>query len=109
MTNYNYYESMKEDVRDYLEGTDERDFDALYEEMWISDSVTGNGSGSYTFSSYKAEENLMGNYDLLKEAYSEFGCDYGELLEKGPEHADVSIRCYLLSQVLTEVLEELED
>ena len=46
---YNYYESIKEDVEEYLKGTDERNYDVLYDEMFIADSVTGNGSGSYTF------------------------------------------------------------
>lgn len=105
---YNYYESMKEDIREYLEGTDERDFNKLYDEMFLEDSITGNASGSYTFNTYEAEENICHNQDLLKEALEEFGGDYGEALEKGAEYCDVTIRCYLLGQVLTEVLEELE-
>lgn len=105
---YNYFESMKEDVKEYLKETDERDFDKLYDEMFLEDSITGNASGSYTFNTYKAEENICHNQDLLKEALEEFGENYGEALEKGAEYCDVTIRCYLLGQVLTEVLEELE-
>ena len=105
---YNYYESMKEDIMEYLEGTDERDFNKLYDEMFLEDSITGNASGSYTFSTYKAEENICHNQNLLKEALEEFGEDYGEALKKGAEYCDVTIRCYLLGQVLAEVLEELE-
>lgn len=105
---YDYYASMKEDIKEYLEGTDERDFDKLYDEMFLEDSITGNASGSYTFSTYKAEENICHNQDLLQEALAEFGENYGEALEKGAEYCDVTIRCYLLGQVLTEVLEELE-
>lgn len=105
---YNYFESMKEDVKEYLEGTDERDFNKLYDEMFLEDSITGNASGSYTFNTYKAEENICHNQNLLKEALEEFGEDYVEALEKGAEYCDVTIRCYLLGQVLTEVLEELE-
>ena len=105
---YNYYESMKEDIREYLEGTDERDFNKLYDEMFLEDSITGNASGSYTFNTYEAEENICHNQNLLQEALAEFGENYNEALEKGAEHCDVTIRCYLLGQVLTEVLEELE-
>lgn len=106
---YNYFEAMKEDVKEYLKGTNERDFQILYDEMFIDDSITGNASGSYTFNTWQAEENLAHNMDLLKEALEEFGGDYGEALEKGAENCDVLIRCYLLGQVLQEVLKELEE
>ena len=106
---YNYFETMKEDVKEYLQKTSERDFQTLYDEMFIDDSITGNASGSYTFSTWQAEENIAHNIDLLKEALEEFGGDYGEALEKGAEYCDVTIRCYLLGQVLQEVLEELEE
>lgn len=105
---YDYFKNMKEDIKEYLKGTDERNFDKLYDEMWIEDSITGNASGSYTFSTYKAEENICHNQDLLREALEEFGGDYEEALKKGAEYCDVTIRCYLLGQVLTEVLKELE-
>ena len=107
--NYDYYEEMKEDVRNYLKDTDERDYDSLYDAMFVSDEITGNGSGSYTFSTYQAEENLCHNMDLLREAAEEFGDDLGALIERGAETCDVTIRCYLLGQILPEVLEELED
>ena len=106
---YNYYEEMKEDVRNYLENTNERDYSTLYDEMFASDEITGNGSGSYTFSTYQAEENLCHNMNLLCEAAEEFKEDLGSLIERGAEICDVTIRCYLLGQVLPEVLEELED
>lgn len=106
---YNYYEEVKEDVKEYLRNTDERDEQTLYDEMFIDDSVTGNGSGSYTFSTWEAEENLCHNMDLLEEAANEFGCDIGSLIKEGAESCDVTIRCYLLGQILQEVLEEMEE
>ena len=84
--NYNYYEEMKEDVRNYLKNTDERDYNSLYDAMFISDEITGNGSGSYTFSTYQAEENLCHNMNLLREAAEEFGDDLGALIERGAEN-----------------------
>lgn len=106
---YDYREAVKEDIKEYLKETNKRDFDKLYNELWVEDSVTGNGSGSYTFNAYKAEENLCHNMDLLKEAIEMFGGDYSNILEQGAEACDVTIRCYLLGQVLQEVLEEEEE
>jgi hypothetical protein len=79
----------------------------LNDQLWIEDSVTGNGSGSYTFSTWKAEEYICHNLDLLREAAMEFGCDV-DILKKGAEYCDVTIRCYLLSQAIAETLEELQ-
>ena len=115
MEKYNYFEAVKEDVKQYIEDHDVKvttskreDLEqSLYDEMFISDSVTGNASGSYTFNTWQAEENICHNLDLLKEACDEFGssCD---ILESA-ESCDVTIRCYLLSQALSEVLDELEE
>ena len=41
-----------------------------------------------------------------KEALKEFGCGI-EYLEKGAEACDVTIRCYLLSGAISEVIDEL--
>lgn len=119
---YNYYDAMYEDIENYFqdnvdlddyrdeEGNLDKDqiFDDLYDAMWISDSVTGNASGSYTFNSYKAEENLVGNRDLLLGALEEFGMADINLIEKGAEWCDVTIRCNLLSSVLQEYIDNLE-
>lgn len=104
---YNYYEEMKTDIKEYLKNTDERNFDTLYDDMFIDDSITGNGSDSYTFNTWKAEENIAHNMDLLKQALDEFGGNYN-VLEQGAEACDVTIRCYLLGQVLQDVLNEEE-
>lgn len=120
MEKYNYYEAVKEDVKNYINGDhhddimemvekgDSRDDIAgvLYDELFIDDSVTGNASGSYTFSTWLAEENICHNLDLLAEACEEFGNDCAKLLSDGAEACDVTIRCYLLSQAIWEVLEE---
>lgn len=113
---YNYLEAVKEDVKDYI--NNERtlsDFsnreelkERLNDDLWTVDSVTGNASGSYTFNTYEAEENLAHNWDLLSEALTEFGFK-GNPIEKGAEWADVTIRCYLLGQAIGEVLDEMEE
>ena len=76
--------------------------------FWVDDSVTGNASGSYTFSSYDAEQNIAGNWDLLGEAMTEFCCECNAI-EKGAEWADVTIRCYLLDEGIEKAMEELEE
>lgn len=116
MTNYNYLESIKADVKEYIDNEiNLKDFsdreeleEKLNDTLWTEDSVTGNASGSYYCNSWKAEEALAHNWDLLAEAMKEFGCEV-DLLEKGAEWADVTIRCYLLGQAIGEVLDEMEE
>lgn len=115
MKTYDYLENVKEDVRNYIEenkivvtsSNREEVEQELNDTLFVNDSVTGNASGSYTFSAWQAEENLCHNFELLMEALTEFGCDLS-YLEKGAEACDVTIRCYLLGQAISEVLGEIE-
>lgn len=119
MTRYEYLEEVKMDVKRFLrenlesyagETSDMKELqERLYDDMWISDNVTGNASGSYTFNSYRAQENLVGAWDLLQEALEEFGETGIDILDRGAEWCDVTIRCYLLSEALGEILEEMRD
>ena len=130
MEKYDYLSAVKEDVKQWIDEHDgwksdyadengkwlrEDNRDDIYEDLndrlFIEDSVTGNASGSYTFNTWQAEENLCHNLDLLGEAMEEFG--YGgkpmsELMESA-ESCDVTIRCYLLGQAISEVLDEIEN
>lgn len=116
MEPYNYIHTIKSDIEDWLNENGERyanddgtiDYDAVYDDMFIDDSITGNGSGSYTFNAYTAEENLCHNLGLLRDALDEFGGDYKRAMED-PEYADVTIRCYLLGQYLSECLDRYND
>lgn len=116
-TSYNYHANVKNDIlsviadRDIVVTAENKAdiFEALYDDLFIDDSVTGNGSGSYTFNAYEAEENICHNTDLLREACEEFGGNLGEWFERGAEYCDVSIRCYLLSECLFSALEELAE
>lgn len=91
----------KEEGRDALE-------EYLNDELWVDDQVTGNASGSYTFNTWEAEENLCHNMSLLEEACDEFGQDVGEAVKRGAEYCDVTIRCYLLGGAISEAIDELE-
>lgn len=102
-----YERYTKEEIRDRLE--DRNDFEEeLNDDLFVSDSVTGNASGSYYCNTWKAENALMHNLDLLGEAVKEFGgsCD---ILEDGAEACDVTIRCYLLAECISDALDEIED
>lgn len=118
---YNYLESMKSDIKDYIKNEintanysdrDELESD-LNDILWTEDSITGNASGSYTFNRAEAAEYVNDNIDLLSEACAEFGIDsatVGEkFLDEDWEYFDVTIRCYLLGQAISEALDEIED
>ena len=118
MKAYNYEEAVKNDVRTWIsdnvklsEWKDDREGleEYLNDELFTDDSVTGNGSGSYTFNTWEAEENICHNMELLGEAFEEFGDDAGQILKKGAEACDVTIRCYLLGSAIAAVLDELEE
>ena len=117
MKKYNYMEAVTADAKTaILENMDMWEWhnrEELEENandwLWTADEVTGNASGSYTFSTWKAEENLCHNMDELEEACSEFGQDIGEAVKQGAEYCDVTIRCYLLSQAISAALDELEE
>ena len=106
---FNLYKQYIEDHDVKVTTSNREDLEqSLYDEMFISDSVTGNASGSYTFNTWQAEENLCHNLDILKEACEEFGDEGTNILESA-ETCDVTIRCYLLGQLLGDVLDELEE
>lgn len=117
---YDYYEAVKEDVLTYIK---ENDLDLetygrhelenrLYDDLMITDSVTGNASGSYTFSRVQAQEYVEDNKDLVREMCYEydneatvadwwFNDDY--------ESIDVCLRCYVLGVAISNALDELEE
>lgn len=113
---YYYLTAIKEDVKDYINDeitiSDYSDRDELEsylnDELWNCDSVTGNASGSYYCNSYKAESAVAHNWDMLADALTEFGETDINPIEKGAEWCDVTIRCYLLSSAISEVLDSME-
>ena len=124
MMNYNYLEAMKEDVKEYVKNEAELTLDdllynrsdleeKLHDDLWVNDSVTGNASGSYFCNTYKSKECVLDNMDLLKEMCQEFGTDAETIgqkfLDDEWEWMDVSIRCYLLGQAISEALDEIEE
>ena len=124
MMNYNYLEAMREDIKDYIKNDAEFDVndllynrsyleEKLHDDLWICDSVTGNASGSYFCNSYKSMECVLDNVDLLHEMCNEFGIEAETIgqkfIDEEWEWMDVSIRCYLLGQAISEALDGIEE
>ena len=120
---YNYVDAVKDSILDFI-ATEEFDltqfedrYDAyqeLNDLLWDNDSVTGNGSGSYTYDREEAKKYLFDSADgmsLLKDAVSEFGIEAETIAEKMMEEDwewfDVTIRCYALGEALDEALNEV--
>lgn len=115
---YSYPQHVKEDIEDYINdeldtGTfgllvqgDEDTIEDIRDTLFNEDSVTGNMSGSYTMNTRKAEENLIGNWDLLEEAINEFDLHVNPI-KKGAEWCDSLIRCYLVDWCFTEAIKEI--
>ena len=120
MKRYNYFEAVKEDVAEYIEnevdlnewaGNREGLEEKLNDDLWTEDSVTGNASGSYTFNTWKAEENLAHNWNEIETVAAEWCIEpkISDSYENGAEWWDVTIRCYYLGQAIAEILDELEE
>lgn len=114
-TIYDYKTAITEDIIDYFKDNPdmiEKGFDEIYDELWTADSVTGNASGSYTFNRWQAGEYVKPNMSLAIEAMTEFGFDMKVLSEKYHdeewEYLDVTIRCYLLAECLSNILDTME-
>ena len=117
-----YMDQMVEDITEYVKNNvnlvdyeDREDLEeSLNDDLWAEDSVTGNGSGSYTFNREQAKEYVLADgVDYYREAVSEFGMSADDVakdfLEGDWEGIDVTIRCYLLGQAIGEALDRMEE
>lgn len=127
MYNYNYHEQVRADIYmmleenfyEYFEGVTAEDVkrdpyevaDRIADDLFNSDSVTGNASGSYFCNSYSAMEAVIDNIPLLREAVDSWSLE-NELidwfLEERWEDMDVTIRCYVLHECACEVMEDIK-
>lgn len=104
------FEDYKRDVlRDAAQAIEENaewwgSWDEAYDALFVDDSVTGNGSGSYTFNAAKARENVRGllyDGEFMGEAE---GAGFGiDVFKRGPEAVDVIARCLALGCVAGDV------
>lgn len=120
MNKFAYYEAVAEDIVDYIvnnvdldEYEDREDaWEALNDILWTEDSVTGNGSGSYTFNRNKAREYVLEDLQTVRDALREFCVSAEEIgnkfLDEDWEYLDVTARCFVLGAALDEALNRLE-
>lgn len=119
MERYNYLEALVSDIKGYISGIEslrQREYETtneyrgrLYDELVMSDSITGNASGAYT-SQINAEEYLCHNWDLIREVLDEVSnSEICNLLysEGGAQRLDVMIRDYLLREAIDIADDEL--
>lgn len=103
---YDYQRAVTDDVENYLIYRDvdlgHADIADLIDKLCDSDDVTGAGSGSYTISTISAEQNLVGNLNLLKDAVNELWPTFN-LLVDGAEKADTLIRQYLVPGIVCDL------
>ena len=121
---YSYIASVEADVWNWMEeNVDEwKDINLgalhcfLSDRLFCEDSVTGNASGSYTFSRYIARCNVMGDEnsdDIISEMVDDGILDTQTLGEwyasQNWEAIDVVIRCHLLDESISHVVSEIAD
>lgn len=121
--NYNdYYQQVKNDAIaaideqfdcGYWDGDTE--WDVVYDNLFVDDAVTGNGSGSYFFNAAKAREavaDAIWDKKILN-ALSEIGVSGDQiaqyLRDNDAESLDVCIRCAMLSEVYNEIEKHFSD
>ena len=127
MQNYNYLEAVKDDVETWLVDNSSQfeeikdnnkidgviDWDGVKEDLndilWNEDSITGNGSGSYTYNRKKARDYLFDDglqylEDLVDEGWLTYESIGKDITNYNFESLDVSLRCYFLSQAIEEVI-----
>ena len=123
MEKYNYLENVTADAKqailenlNYWNFLDREELEEIAnDELWVDDSVTGNGSGSYTFNREAAKEYVTRSddgMDTLRDAICDFDCEhkaFSAFLEGNWEYFDVTIRCYLLGQAISAAIDELEE
>ena len=102
--NENITNQIKISVKEYVIAK----YDEILEEMELSDDVTGNGSGSFTFSRDIAKEYVLDNLDIVAEMYENGYITNSHVVDTflyGQwESMDVVIRCYLLPIIFSDMV-----
>ena len=121
---YSYKEVVRSDVRewidnnkDQIEGLDRHDaYEVVYDSCWVADEVTGNASGSYTFSRYEARQNFFNDDDsddyisqMIEDGFMSADELGKKISESNWEYIDLSIRCWLLCDAVTDIIDEMYD
>ena len=119
MLRNDYVEQLQDDIKGVisvefeeseLQEMSESDFREKIEllDLYNSDNVTGNASGSYECNAWKAEENICHMWDEIQNMIDE-GFITIDSFQYGAERIDVALRCYFLNEALEIVISEMED
>ena len=75
MVSQDVYDALRDDysASDFEGMSEEEVREKLNNDLWIDDSVTGNGSGSYTGSRLNAKRAVLSDIEYAAEAYKAFG------------------------------------
>ena len=118
---YSYKEQVRADVKGWIEdnkeqieGLDRHEaYEVIYDSCWVDDSVTGNASGSYTFSRYESRQNFFNDEDseeyidqMIEDGFTCRESVGRAVQESNWELLDVLIRCWLLCDAVSDVLDE---
>ena len=108
-----YIEETEENAKEYIkENFKYINKEDLYDDLFVDDAVTGNGSGSYTFNTLESENNVK---DLIfdekfKDVCNEWSYTIGDLIEQGAESFDVTARCMALSFInIDKIYDEIKE
>ena len=109
-----YITAVKEDAISAINNGDydnATSVDHIIDNMWIDDRITGNGSGSYTFSAYTAKNNVANLIwdDEFIDKLSDMDIDLSELIKRGAESVDVTARCLALLYIRDDVQDAYND
>ena len=116
---YDYVKAMTEDIINYvndnitLSDYDNKDdlFEALNDDMWAEDEITGNGCYGYDDNDV-VKQYVSDNADLLREALQEFCTPFDEIakrfLDGDYKYFDCTIRCYVLGWAIDEAIKQLD-
>lgn len=117
MEKYDYLTSITMDIVDWMKRNDfdlnlyedeTEAFEALHDELWPLDSITGNGTHFYS-TEEECDDFLYKNINLVIEACGVFAigiCELDRAREKGilSRRLDSVIRCRLLGRAITEAI-----
>ncbi|OUN41799.1 hypothetical protein B5G21_09170 [Enorma massiliensis] len=106
MTFADYKAQVFNDAREAIREAAARidDWSRMYDELFVDDGVTGNASGSHTFSRAAALENVRGLLGDAEFAAEADGQGYGlDVFGLDPEGLDVTARCIALACVSREL------
>ena len=104
-----------EDNREQWEGIDRHDiYEVVSDACWVEDGVTGNASGSYTFSRWEARNNFFEDEysdeyisQMIVDGFTTKESVGRAVAESQWELLDVTIRCWLLNDAIIEILDDM--